>query len=84
MSDKGIAYDDLHEIDEAVAGLKEDVSALADNLDGSAASDAAAAVNVNLRKDIANSSRSGPGRSGTNPLPACPFRVRGKMRRPVG
>lgn len=38
MSEKGIAYDDLDEIDEAVAGLKDDVSALADEL-GDSASD---------------------------------------------
>ncbi|HVP85523.1 MAG TPA: hypothetical protein VMS78_12455 [Rhizomicrobium sp.] len=38
MSDKGYAYDELDEIDEAVAGLKDDVTALADEL-GENASD---------------------------------------------
>ncbi len=39
MSEKGNAFDDLDEIDEAVAGLKYDVSALADEL-GENATDA--------------------------------------------
>ncbi len=36
MSDRGLGYDDLDDVDQTVSDLKDDVSALADELEGAA------------------------------------------------